>query len=176
MICTYIVLHPVLNTLRPKQNGRHFPDNILRWIFLHEYVWILIKISSKVVPRCPIYNIPALVQIMTWCRSGTSHYLNQWCLDDRRIYAPPGLNKLKYAYYVNIPYCNRNLPKSSATGTTLNISVVRLRDGKTIGVSYYTAPKSVIRHGKCLYNMTTVLMAVEYSLIITPESHAVTGY
>ena len=27
-----------VNTLRPRQNGRHFPDNILKWIFLNENV------------------------------------------------------------------------------------------------------------------------------------------
>ena len=32
------------NTFRPKQNGRHFPDDIFKWIFLDENVWISIKI------------------------------------------------------------------------------------------------------------------------------------
>ena len=26
------------NTLRPRQNGRHFPDDIFKWIFLNENV------------------------------------------------------------------------------------------------------------------------------------------
>ena len=59
-----------VNTLRPRQNGRHFPDDILKWIFLNENVWILIKISLKFVPRGPINSIPALVQIMDWCQPG----------------------------------------------------------------------------------------------------------
>ena len=58
-----------INTLRPRQNGRHFPDAIFKWIF-YENVWILIKISLKFVPKGPINNIPALVQIMAWRRSG----------------------------------------------------------------------------------------------------------
>ena len=33
-----------LNTLRPRQNGRHFPDDIFKCIFLNENVWISIKI------------------------------------------------------------------------------------------------------------------------------------
>ena len=33
-------------------------------------VWILIKISLKFVPKGPINNIPALVQIMAWHRQG----------------------------------------------------------------------------------------------------------
>ena len=51
-------------TLRPGQNGRHFPDDIFKCIFLNENVWISIEISLKFVPRGPINNIPALVQIM----------------------------------------------------------------------------------------------------------------
>ena len=59
-----------INTLRPRQNGRHFADDIFKWIFLNENVWILIKFSLKFVPRGPINNIPALVQIMAWRRPG----------------------------------------------------------------------------------------------------------
>ena len=58
------------NTLRPRQNGRHFPDDILKWIFLNENVWISIEISLKFVTKGQINNIPALVQIMAWRRLG----------------------------------------------------------------------------------------------------------
>ena len=87
--------HGVPNTLRPRRNWRHFADDILKWIFLNENVWIPIKISLKFVPQCPINNIPALVQIMAWRRPGASHYLDKWWLDYRRIYASLGLNELK---------------------------------------------------------------------------------
>ena len=60
----------LINTLRPRQNGRHFPDDIFKCIFLNENVWIPIKISLKFVPKDPINNIPALVQIMAWRRPG----------------------------------------------------------------------------------------------------------
>ena len=60
----------IFNTLRPKQNGHHFPDDIFKYIFLNENIWILIKISLKFVPRVSINNIPALVQIMAWRRPG----------------------------------------------------------------------------------------------------------
>ena len=59
-----------LNTLRPRQNGRHFPNNTFKCIFLFENVWIWIKISQKFVPKVRINNIPALVQIMAWHRIG----------------------------------------------------------------------------------------------------------
>ena len=53
-----------------------------------------VKISRKFVPEGLINNIPALVQVMAWCRPGTSHYLNQWELVYRRIYASLGRNQL----------------------------------------------------------------------------------
>ena len=61
---------PSVNTLRLRQNGRRFADNIFKCIFLNENVSILIKISLKFVPKGPINNIPALVQIMAWHRPG----------------------------------------------------------------------------------------------------------
>ena len=60
----------VINTLRPRQNGRHFADDTFKRIFLNENVRISIKISLKIVPKGPIKNIPALVQIMAWRRPG----------------------------------------------------------------------------------------------------------
>ena len=72
--CTLVKQHSccetLFNSLRPRQNGRHFADDIFKCIFLNENVWILIKISLKFVPQGPIHNIPALVQIMAWCRPG----------------------------------------------------------------------------------------------------------
>ena len=60
----------LLNTLRPRQNGRHFADDIFKWIFLNKNVWISINISLKFVPMGPNNNIPTLVQVMAWRRSG----------------------------------------------------------------------------------------------------------
>ena len=57
----------LFNTLRPRQNGHHFTEDIFKCIFFNENVTISIKISLKFVP---IYNIPALVQIMAWRRPG----------------------------------------------------------------------------------------------------------
>ena len=59
-----------VNTLRPRQNGRRFPDDIFRCIFLNENVWISLHISLKYVPKLRINNIPALVRIMAWRRPG----------------------------------------------------------------------------------------------------------
>ena len=59
-----------INSLRPREDVRHFPDGIFKCILFNENVWILIKISLKFVPKGPINNIPTLVQIMTWRRTG----------------------------------------------------------------------------------------------------------
>ena len=56
----------LINTLRPRQNGRHFADDTFRRIFLKENVRISIKMSLKFVPKSPIDNIAALFQIMAW--------------------------------------------------------------------------------------------------------------
>ena len=55
-----------INTLRPRQNGRYFADNIFKCIFLNENARISLKISLTCVPKVRINNIPALVQKMAW--------------------------------------------------------------------------------------------------------------
>ena len=62
--------HQWLNTLRPRQNGRHFADDTFSRIFVNKNVRISIEFSLKFVPKGPINNIPALVQIMAWRRPG----------------------------------------------------------------------------------------------------------
>ena len=59
-----------VNTLRPRQNVRCFADDTFKRIFMNENVRISILISLKFVPKGPINNNPALVQIMAWRRSG----------------------------------------------------------------------------------------------------------
>ena len=59
-----------VNTLRLRQNCHHSPNNIFKWMFMNENCWFSIKISLKFVPKGPINNIPALVQLMAWCRPG----------------------------------------------------------------------------------------------------------
>ena len=78
----------VVNTLRPRQNGRHFADDIFKYIFLNENVWIPIKISLKFDP----------VTIQA-----TSHYLNEWWLVYWRIYASLGLNELNMRCQLSPP-------------------------------------------------------------------------
>ena len=62
-----------VNSMRPRQNRRHFEDDVFKCNLLNENVWIPIKISLQFVSKVPINNIPTSVQILA-----TSHYLNQW--------------------------------------------------------------------------------------------------
>ena len=56
-----------LTHLPTGQDGRHFVNNIFKRIFLKD---ISIKILLKSIPRVPIDNEPAMVQVMAWCRTG----------------------------------------------------------------------------------------------------------
>ena len=60
----------VVNTLRPRGNKQDFADDIFKRIFFEENVLISIKISLKFVPKGPINNISALIQIVASRRSG----------------------------------------------------------------------------------------------------------
>ena len=66
----WVTPHNIVNRLRPRQNGRHFADDIFKCSFFNENLWIPIKISLKFVPRGPINNNPALVKIMAWRQPG----------------------------------------------------------------------------------------------------------
>ena len=57
-----------INSLKPRRCRRHFEDDIFKCIFLNEKILIPSKIPLKFIPKGPINNIPALVQIMAWCR------------------------------------------------------------------------------------------------------------
>ena len=96
----------LLNTLRPRQNGRRFTDDVFKCILLNESVWILLKNSLKFVPKVPINNIPALVQILAWRRSG-----------DKPLSEPMMVSLLTHIcvtrpQWVNSPNVVKNLPET----------------------------------------------------------------
>ena len=103
-----INIYFAFNTLRQRQNGCYFPDDIFKCIFLNENVWIVIKISLKFVPKGPINNIPALVQIMAWRRPGDkplSEPMVVSLLTHICVTRPQWVNCLwsKHAYCICIP-------------------------------------------------------------------------
>ena len=84
-----------VNALRPRQNGRHFPDHIYKCIFLNETIWMSIKISLKFVLKGQINSISSLVQIMAWRRPGDKPLSEPMMVNYRCIYASRGLGELK---------------------------------------------------------------------------------
>ena len=84
-------------TLRPRQNGHYFPDDIFKCIFLNENIRISTKISLKLVPNVPINNITALVQTMAWRCPGDKplsepmevNLLTHICVTRRQWINPP---------------------------------------------------------------------------------------
>ena len=63
--CSHIFQKNNFNTLRHKQNRWYFAD-VSTCIFLNDNCCILIQILLNYVPKGPVDNKPALVQIMAW--------------------------------------------------------------------------------------------------------------
>ena len=81
------------NTFKPEK-WPNCSNDIFKCIFVNENVSIAIQISLEFVTMDQTKDIPALLQILAWRRPGKSHYLTQWWLDYRRIYASLGLNEI----------------------------------------------------------------------------------
>ena len=80
-----------LNSSTLGQSGRHFTDDIFRFIFANENFCILIKISLRVIPEGPIDNNPVLdlapirQQAIIWANADQVHW---------RIYVALGRDEL----------------------------------------------------------------------------------
>ena len=59
----------LLNSSPLEKMATLLEDDNFKYISLNENIWISIKIL-KFLLKGPINNIPALVQVMAWCRSG----------------------------------------------------------------------------------------------------------
>ena len=67
----FVLTHALsIPTLRPRQNGHHFPYDIFKHIFLNENVGFVFLQILLIFPYSPIHNNPVLFQIMAWCRLG----------------------------------------------------------------------------------------------------------
>ena len=82
--------------IEAETNGRHFPDNIFKWIFLNEHglIWLGFHRSLFLRVQITIFQhwsdnglAPSRWQAIIWMVP--SHYLNQWWL-----YASFGINEL----------------------------------------------------------------------------------
>ena len=61
---------PILNSSPPGRNDHHFRDDIFKCIFVNKEFWIGIQMSLKFVPKGPIDNKWALVEVMPWRQIG----------------------------------------------------------------------------------------------------------
>ena len=86
-----------VNTLRPRQNGRHFGNDTFKYLFVNKNVRIVIKISLKFVLKGPVNNIPVLVQIMAWRRPG-----------DKTLSEPMMVSLLTHICVTQPQWVNRN--------------------------------------------------------------------
>ena len=64
LIRTHIMKFMSVYSSPPGQNDRHFADDIYQRIFLNENVRLSIQLSLKFLPKGPINNKSALVQVM----------------------------------------------------------------------------------------------------------------
>ena len=51
--------------------------SIFKYIFLTEYLYILIQISLKFIRKSLIDNKSSLVQVMAWCQTGKKQWHDQ---------------------------------------------------------------------------------------------------
>ena len=105
-------------TLRPRRNGRHFPNDILKWIFLNENLKNSIQILLEFVPKIRIITIQALVLILAWCRPDAkplSEPIAVWLSTHICVTRPQWVNTILRGFYwesyvksfrvIAIPHC-----------------------------------------------------------------------
>ena len=110
LILTSIYSHPKDPTdnksiwsLKLRQNGHHFSDNIFKAIFFIENCCILIEISLRFVLQGPINHIPVLVHIMVGHQSGNKTSFEPMMARFNGTHASFFLNELTHWHLV-IPY------------------------------------------------------------------------
>ena len=98
--CHHLSVTWILNTLRPTQNCRHFADDIFKYIFLNDNVWISLKISLIFVLRLKLPILQHRFRSWLGTDQATSHYLNQFWLVYWCMYVSFSLNELNKSYLI----------------------------------------------------------------------------
>ena len=135
-----------LNTLRPRQHSRHFPHDIFRCIFFNENIWIAINTSLSFVPESWIDNIPPLVQIMAWRRSG-----------DKPLSEPMVVSLLTHICVTRPQWDNSFLPGQNGRNFADNIFrciFVNEKFGILIKIALKFVPKDTIDNKPALVLLT----------------------
>ena len=123
-----------LNTLRPRQNRRHFADDIFKCIFLNENEWISPRISLKFVPKVRINNIPSLVQIMAWRRPG-----------DKPLSEPMVVSLLTHICVTRLQWVNANDDSTFINDSGISCLLVICRVFQVF-FFLYSCPVIVLKH------------------------------
>ena len=133
LICCYVLSFDWINTLQPRQDDRHFTDDIFKLFFLKEDVWIYLNISLKCVSRAPVHNIPSLVEIMTWRLPGDkplSQPMMVSLLTPICVTRPHWVNAIHGA-----PFC-----------TAVSLQLIPVRSGISCHQAYVSANKPPLRY------------------------------
>ena len=103
--CPPILLHTLTHWGRDKMAAisQTTLSNSFSWMKMLEF---RLKFHWSLFPRVQLTIFQHWFRWWLCADQATSHYLNQWWLDHRRIYASLGLNELRYMQYINIalPY------------------------------------------------------------------------
>ena len=83
-----------INTLRPRQNGRHFPDDIFKCIFLKKMYEFRLRFHWSLLLRVQLTIFQHWFRQWLGADQATSHCLHQWWLIYWRIFASRGLDEL----------------------------------------------------------------------------------
>ena len=131
----------IVNTLRPRQNGRHFADDTSKYMVLNENVCISIEISLKFIPKGSMNKLPALVQIMAWRRTG-----------DKPLSEPMMVSLLTHICVTRLQWVKRTKTVSRTSRYVVEIPSIR---------SHVCA----CHHVDLLFESTPYLLMVETGLI-----------
>ena len=129
------------NTLRPRQDGRHFPDDTFKRIFMNENVRISINISLKFVPMSLINKFPSLVQIMAWRRLG-----------DKPLSEAMMVNLLTHICVTRLQWVNSTWDKTNQHNTILFLYVER----RMVVVTNHTCTDNFNEFVPCVWELRYV--------------------
>ena len=173
------------------KNGRHFPDNTFKRIFFNENASILIKISLNFVPKSPVNNISALVQITAWRRPGDKPLSEpmmvslpthiwvtwpQWVKLNCMIAPLPVKHSCRIWVNTDLPQWNENPPvkggfplQRASNGESISMSL-QLHDIAIISVRYWPLLAWILKI-ECLLKMSVIITIRTFVLNLIMRLH-----
>ena len=104
-------------------------SNAFSWMKMHE--WISLKISLKLVPKGPINNIPALVQVMAWRRPGEKPLTEPMVVKLQTL----GLNELITNHYHQVLNGCPQWTQITASKGTVTLNITKPHIAHSVGIS-----------------------------------------